>query len=368
MDNRVLLVGWGRSVNYGTNLQTIALYEIINQKYKCDFLYSRKYCSSKLFVKKAIKKLRSKIKKEGGETPEKNRNIDKCYENIRKINLNSPSDKKIILSKYNTFVVGSDQVWNPGYLESTYLLDFVPKGYRKISYASSIGVNTIPKKCHKIYCKYLSDFSYISMREQQGAKCISKMIRRSVDTVLDPTLLLSSLEWKEICSKEVNNISSSLPDKYLLCYFVGNMAQHMKEIQDISKEMNLKIVVLPITEQETRLSEGVVINNAGPKEFVAAVNGATMVCTDSFHMCAFSLNFQKEFWVFKRFNDNSSSSQNSRIDNLFSEFGINRYFNDGDRQSLDYNRISISLKNKRIECKKLLFSAIDGKVAAIHSS
>ena len=194
------------------------------------------------------------------------------------------------------------------------------------------------------------------------------MIRRSVDTVLDPTLLLSSLEWKEICSKEVNNISSSLPDKYLLCYFVGNMAQHMKEIQDISKEMNLKIVVLPITEQETRLSEGVVINNAGPKEFVAAVNGATMVCTDSFHMCAFSLNFQKEFWVFKRFNDNSSSSQNSRIDNLFSEFGINRYFNDGDRQSLDYNRISISLKNKRIECKKLLFSAIDGKVAAIHSS
>ena len=39
MDNRVLLVGWGRSVNYGTNLQTIALYEIINQKYKCDFLY-----------------------------------------------------------------------------------------------------------------------------------------------------------------------------------------------------------------------------------------------------------------------------------------------------------------------------------------
>jgi len=132
--------------------------------------------------------------------------------------------------------------------------------------------------------------------------------------------------------------------------------------------MNLKIVVLPITEQETRLSEGVVINNAGPKEFVAAVNGATMVCTDSFHMCAFSLNFQKEFWVFKRFNDNSSSSQNSRIDNLFSEFGINRYFNDGDRQSLDYNRISISLKNKRIECKKLLFSAIDGKVAAIHSS
>lgn len=94
MDNRVLLVGWGRSVNYGTNLQTIALYEIINQKYKCDFLYSRKYCSSKLFVKKAIKKLRSKIKKEGGVTPEKNRNIDKCYENIRKINLNSPSDKK----------------------------------------------------------------------------------------------------------------------------------------------------------------------------------------------------------------------------------------------------------------------------------
>ena len=116
----------------------------------------------------------------------------------------------------------------------------------------------------------------------------------------------------------------------------GILKKQGKEVtaSDISKEMNLKIVVLPIIEQETRLSECVVINNAGPKEFVAAVNGATMVCTDSFHMCAFSLNFQKEFWVFKRFNDNSSSSQNSRIDNLFSEFGINRYFNDGDRHSV----------------------------------
>lgn len=56
--------------------------------------------------------------------------------------------------------------------------------------------------------------------------------------------------------------------------------------------------------------------NAGPVEFLNLIKNAEIVCTDSFHGMVFSLIFNKKFSVLRRFSENDSKSQNSRIENL----------------------------------------------------
>ncbi len=50
------------------------------------------------------------------------------------------------LSRYDMFVTGSDQVWNPRFYSRFYRLDFVPSNVPKFSYAASMSVEKINKE------------------------------------------------------------------------------------------------------------------------------------------------------------------------------------------------------------------------------
>ena len=56
---------------------------------------------------------------------------------------------------------------------------------------------------------------------------------------------------------------------------------------------------------------------------------ADIVCTDSFHATLFSIQYQKEFYVLKRFPDESNESQNSRLHDFLKLVELNeRLVND----------------------------------------
>ena len=63
---------------------------------------------------------------------------------------------------------------------------------------------------------------------------------------------------------------------------------------------------------------------ADPFDFLALLNNATFVLTDSFHGVAFSINFGKQFAAFKRFEDSDPISQNSRVYNVLEKTGLER--------------------------------------------
>ena len=62
---------------------------------------------------------------------------------------------------YDSFLVGSDQVWNleMNNYDTTYLLDFTSKS--KFSYASSLGIDLINQRQKYYYLKYLKDFKNV---------------------------------------------------------------------------------------------------------------------------------------------------------------------------------------------------------------
>ena len=80
------------------------------------------------------------------QTVEKENNIQRCIdENLSFVSVKTKEEQRKTFEKIDCFVVGSDQVWNPDHFDEVYLLDFVPDNIRKISYASSIGVEQLPE-------------------------------------------------------------------------------------------------------------------------------------------------------------------------------------------------------------------------------
>ena len=221
---------------------------------------------------------------------------------------NIPED---LPDRYDYFVTGSDQVWNPYFRHGSSIdfLTFAPKN-KRIAYAPSFGIEEIPLEYKDRYKMWLSEIDKLSVREAVGAKLIKELTGKEVPVVIDPTLLLTKEKWLSI-SKE----SDTKPkNKYLLTYFLGGIPfEHKEKIFKIAKDNNLDIVCLAdIQDLKTY--------NTGPREFIDYINSASVFCTDSFHGAVFSILLEKPFIVFERI---GSASMYSRIDTLLNKFELN---------------------------------------------
>lgn len=219
------------------------------------------------------------------------------------------------------FIVGSDQVWNPDWTSDVYFLNFVPKSNLKIAYAASLGKSKISSNFLGKVGKYLDDFAYISVRENEAKIKLEDYLKRKIDVVLDPTLLVNEKEWSDL------SVSPSVGHSYIFVYLLGNNPNHKKLIKDYSKRKKLEIIYIPHVHFGYQMSDcgfaDKELYNVGPKEFLGLIQNATEVVTDSFHGCVFSIIFKKQFCAFKRHRDDLSVNMNSRLYTLFDSLKLN---------------------------------------------
>ena len=145
------------------------------------------------------------------------------------------SNIALLNEKYDYFLTGSDQIWNPFFLDTFYLLDFVQDDKKKIAYSSSIAVNTIPLKLQPIYTQYLSRFKAICCRENTGSSLLSSLIHKEVKTVLDPVLLLDKDKWIKLGQKASLKNKVLTSENYIFCYFIGDKAFEWDALEDIKE-------------------------------------------------------------------------------------------------------------------------------------
>ena len=259
---------------------------------------------------------------------------------------------------YDVICIGSDQVWNyeKGYSLEPFLACFDKKGTKKVSYASSIGLSVISKEAEEVFKKWLSIFSWLSVREQQASKLLGNLLHRDVDVVLDPTLLLDSQEWLEVakfdmCPKE----------KYLLVYIVTiKPCNYVLELaRHIAKQRNLKIIrICRDAYPEHSGSDVQEILTAGPSDFVGLFARAEYVVTNSFHGTVFSVNFSKPFYSVIK----SQHATNSRLTSILQKLGLeNRIVPVGSPlpqiSDIDYIQPAEKLSNERQHSLKYIRKA-----------
>lgn len=227
---------------------------------------------------------------------------------LTKISINHiPNNLKI----YDFFVCGSDQVWNPNYINTSMIdfLCFAPE-HKRIAYSPSFGVSTIPKCKKNDYKKWISQIPNLSVREKQGAKIIKALNGRDATVLVDPTLMLSKDEWLSISKKPSLNIKRP----FILTYFLGNeTTTYQKTITNFANSYSFKIINLNDSRELTSYT-------IDPAEFIYLINKAALVCTDSFHGIIFSIIMNSNFIVFDRVE--RGASLGSRIENLLTLFGL----------------------------------------------
>ena len=375
--------------NYGSMLQAYATKKIldnnnipnetINIDNNIDFKKGkRKYYASQLFNFKFIKskfgmiklKLDKKIVKNLG----KNISIrDSKYKEFRKefnLSISCPDYKslsEIVEVKYSDIIVGSDQLWLPvNVVSDYYTLNWVSDNINKISYATSFGISKIPDKYTDEYKKFLSRINHLSVREESGKKiCDEYGITSKV--VCDPTILLTKDEWEQEAVQE-----RIIPDKYILCYFLGSNIEHRKFAEKLKKKTGYKIVSLNHADEYVKYSDtfaDITPYDIGPREWINLIKNAEYVCTDSFHGTVFSLLFNKTFFDFRRYSESNKMSTNSRIDSLLDLAGVdkNRILTGNEdvdtviKYKINYSKVNKNIDKIRQESKKWLLSSITYK-------
>lgn len=257
--------------------------------------------------------------------------------------------------RYDYFVTGSDQVWNPYYRHgsSVDFLKFADK-QKRIAYSPSFGIEEIPNEYSELYSKYLSEMHKLSVREMAGAKIIKELTGKDVPVLIDPTLLLSKEKWLSI-----SNVPPNKPlKKYILTYFLGDIPKKRNNyIKSIAKRNDLEIVNLAqINEKASYLT--------GPSEFIDYINSASVLLTDSFHGAVFSMLLETPFVVFNR--SDNQASMNSRFDTLLSTFQLeSRLFDnigtDQDIFEIDYSHVAPILEFEREKAFNYLKDALNIK-------
>lgn len=355
---KIAIITLPGNFNYGNRLQNYALqYALENKGYIVETLVpiDKKKNKLKLFIfeslgtLKSILLLRYSKRKLNKESIKKMKDIKEkkispfTDEYIKSVLINDWSEENMlrINNMYDYFVVGSDQVWNPNYINNYdfYFARFADNN-KKVSYAASFGIQNIPEKYNEIYISGLAGFSTITVREQSGARIIKKLVGKESNVVLDPTLLISPKEWLEFVS-ETSIEQFSYGEKYVLTYFLGSQTQeYFKAINSFANEYNLKVINI----MGNYFFDDFIVPD--PKEFLRLINDAEYVFTDSFHAVVFSLIYHTNFISFER------GDMNSRITTLLNTCGIEDIERDrpivGDKinsqiREVDFNNVDAKL-------------------------
>ncbi|MCH5175528.1 MAG: polysaccharide pyruvyl transferase family protein [Prevotellaceae bacterium] len=268
-------------------------------------------------------------------------------------------------NEYSAFVVGSDQLWLPSNIAANYYtLNFVPDHIKKIAYATSFGVSSLPHKQEIEAEKFLKRLDAIFVREISGQKLVKKLTGKEVPLVCDPTLLFTSEEWNRKAPA-----GRRIQAPYILCYFLGNNPEQRLFARRLAEKTGYRIVQLPNLDEYIKSDEGFAddaLYDVSPLDFVALIRDAQYVLTDSFHCTVFSSLFCKSFFSFRRYNNDSIVSTNSRIYSLLDTLGVQERLLDGiediDRclqMDINFEAVHKRIQYLRQQSVKMLLEALN---------
>lgn len=188
------------------------------------------------------------------------------------------------------YITGSDQVWNSVWnngIEKPYFLEYAPEGKRRVAFAASIGRESLDDDETEETTTLLRKYKYISMREKSGVDLLKSL---GIDStlILDPTLMMSGEEWREIAKP----IKQNRP--FLLIYQLNPNFEMDEYAIKLAKKYDWEILRVSYG-YSGRQKAGKCLVCPAVENLLWCLDNAACVLTDSFHATAFSLNLSTDF-------------------------------------------------------------------------
>ncbi len=229
--------------------------------------------------------------------------------------------------RYDCFVTGSDQVWNPYFWKSSMgneddgfsnnLLCFARPEQRKCL-SPSISLQELPSEWNERFRDAWLTYRDLGVREKEGAALIERLTGRTdVVQTIDPTLMLDAEDWQKVA-----RVNKGRPKgKYALYMFLGAEPEEIPA----EKQQYLSAMLERTQMQALRMNDRAqpAVNASGPSEFIDLIQHADLVITDSFHCVVFAFLFDKPFLLFTR-HAKQNIDMSSRTDTLLSMLALER--------------------------------------------
>lgn len=253
-------------------------------------------------------------------------------------------------NEYNAIIVGSDQIWRKIYvpkLESSFLNFTKDWNIRRIAYAPSFGTNHWEfSKQETIACKkLLQKFNFVSVREKDGVEFCKKYLDCKAKLVLDPTLLLEKKNYIE----KIDFSKTPKSEGSLLCYIIDMDDKKKELINKIAKEKNLIPFTVNSRAEDVNAKQLSIEDCIQPpvEQWLQGFNDADYIITDSFHACAFSIIFGKQFLVY-----GNEKRGLSRFRSLLAEFGLENRIVTNVPAILQEDYDPIQIQNQLLQSRK----------------
>lgn len=211
----------------------------------------------------------------------------------------------------DAYVCGSDQIWNlqTGINEFFYG-KFVPDGTRLVSYAPSFGNVEIPEQYAEKVRNLLDRFDHLAVREESGCEMVRQLTGRNVTRTIDPVFLVETRTWETLAAPP------ALQQPYIAFYALEMSSRASAIVARIARMTKLPVVVIAkggafMFSCRTKLAI-----DAGPREFLGWLKGASMILTNSFHATVFAMKFDVPFVTI------AHSHRNARMENLLQLAGL----------------------------------------------
>lgn len=355
--------------NYGSTLQCYAMKTIIEKHgYCCELLFEQQnynetllkkiqrrvlvlkksvlypgYLKSFLSMRNAMKTEQSYMTERSHEMLDRFITSSLCPAGYTWKELKSVGED----NNYKAFIVGSDQVWNASRLVTPFFfLEFAPVEKRH-TYAVSFGVSSVPRWNKKNLSNGIKGFNRISVRENVGKDIAQEFTSVEVVQNIDPTMLLSGDEWRKFAERaEIPN------DDYILVHFLNEPSELAIEwMNSLSQKTACKVKGFANSYANYSQVDNFDFVDGGPQEYIALIDNARYVLTDSFHTTIFSINLHTSFFVFHR-QYLHGFPQTSRIVELLEKFGFtNRLItdlNNSEKDNCDFdNRVDNIIYQER---------------------
>lgn len=341
--------------NFGGNLQRYALITILKREgydiehinlrinyqlpfYKLPYSYTKRLFK-KIFLNDKYPILLEQYYKK--ESIKKNEKAELFYQKYIPHTQEITNKKKLSkLSKYDVYIVGSDQVWRKAMTRqlglSTFFFDFIKdNSVIKIAYGASLGSdkNELSLKEIKYLGKLYKQFKAVSVREHSAIQLLKgyQWNMPQAIQVLDPTLLLNKEDYINLIKVGKTN---ACPGN-LFCYILDNNKEKEKKIQEISIQKSLKPFKLQLD------------GNVSIEQWLRSFQDAEYIITDSYHGLVFSIIFNKPFTLIK-----NEKRGNARFDSLLKTLEIPT------NDIIDWAKINTNIQKEKNKAMRFINAAL----------
>lgn len=297
---KIGLLTYHHTTNFGSLLQTYALYVTVKEfgydceivDYRNEAVEKREFLTKHIYQCKTFRELKNHViysrfskKKSKAFSFFFQKNFIVSEKTFYKDTVKNSNDM------YDTFLVGSDLVWDFTINENdtTYMLKFADDKSTKIAFASSVGQlwNNERDEVKRL----LNRFNGIGVREHAIQNELNLMLDRNVDFVCDPTMLLSETQWREMSAERC------ILEDYVLCYMSNAGQTIYRDAVAYGKKHGLPVYLISTGWVPDEMKP---IRPNRPEEFLSLICYADTVFTASYHGMLFSLYFNKNFYYYNR--------------------------------------------------------------------